>query len=310
MSTLLQEYEEMENLFYLSDLFAENGQELLDIHDNINTLYNCLKRETSLEGIGFIGSLFSSEADTTGVDPTGKKPNTGNRGKTVNTAVLNAGSVMDKMKEFMRRVGRWIIEFFTKSTAYAQNLTANLAKAAANIQNNKNQLNFKLNNVCYDINNVVLDNWLGRLDGDKSRDDLGKIYQELKDTLESKVVKEAREISKQDMINLLQSYTAACNRVIASKNVALNNLKADVNKAKTSSDAKQIKMIQGKATALVNFTNYFVRFVFRNTMKVLALTTKSAFSNKAQANDNTSTNNQPDNTRDTTGQSVDEAINL
>ena len=316
MSTLLQDYEQMEDLFDLSDQFAEYGQELLDTYDTINTLYHCLKKETSNEGISFISSLFGMEADTTtgasGVDPTGKKPNTGSKAKTVNTAVLNAGSVMDKMKEFMRRVGQWILEFFGKSTAYAQKLAANLTQKATEINQNKTNLNFKMNNICYDINDVVLDNWISRIDGNKSREELGQIFQELKDTLESKVVKEAREVPKTEVITLLQSYSAACNRVIGSKDVALNNLRNIIAKAKESKDPKEIKMIQGKVTAIVNFANYFVRFIFRNTMKVLSLTTKNAFSGKQTDNNTSETNSSSaNNTKDnTTGKSVDETIGL
>lgn len=314
--SLLFEYEQMEDLFDLSEQFAEYGQELLDTYDTISTLYHCLEKETNNEGISFISSLFGMEADTTagapGVDPTGKKPNTGSKAKTVNTAVLNAGSVMDKMKEFMRRVGQWIVEFFTKSTAYAQKLVAALTQKATEINNNKTNLNFKLNNLCYDINDVVLDNWIGRLDGDKSREELGQIYQELKDTLESKVTKEPREVPKTEVITLLQSYSAACNRVIGSKDVALNNLRNNIAKAKASQDAKEIKMIQGKATAVVNFANYFVRFIFRNTMKLLSLTTKNAFSGKQTDNNTSETNSSSaNNTKDnTTGKSIDETLNL
>lgn len=319
MSTLLQDYEQMEDLFDLSDQFAEYGQELLDTYDTINTLYHCLKKETSIESITFIGRLFGMEADaattgTTGIDPTSnKKPNVaGTNAKTVNTAVLNAGSVMDKMKEFMRRVGQWILEFFGKSTAYAQKLAANLAQKATEINQNKTNLNFKMNNICYDINDIVLDNWISRIDGNKSREELGQIFQELKDTLESKVVKEAREVPKTEVITLLQSYSAACNRVIGSKDVALNNLRNIIAKAKESKDPKEIKMIQGKATAIVNFANYFVRFIFRNTMKVLSLTTKNAFSGKQTDNNTSETNSSSaNNTKDnTTGKSVDETIGL
>lgn len=316
MSTLLQDYEQMEDLFDLSDQFAEYGQGLLDTYDTINILYHCLKKETSNEGISFISSLFGMEADTatgaSGIDPTGKKPNTGSKAKTVNTAVLNAGSVMDKMKEFMRRVGQWILEFFGKSTAYAQKLAANLAQKATEINQNKTNLNFKMNGICYDINDIVLDNWISRIDGNKSREELGQIFQELKDTLESKVVKEAREVPKTEVITLLQSYSAACNRVIGSKDVALNNLRNIIAKAKESKDPKEIKMIQGKATAIVNFANYFVRFIFRNTMKVLSLTTKNAFSGKQTDNNTSETNSSSaNNTKDnTTGKSVDETIGL
>ena len=310
--SLLLEYEQMEDLFDLSDQFAEYGQELLDTYDTINTLYHCLKKETSNEGISFISSLFGMEADAPGVDPTGKKPNTGSKAKTVNTALLNAGSVMDKMKEFMRRVGQWILEFFGKSTAYAQKLAANLAQKATEINQNKTNLNFKMNGICYDINDIVLDNWISRIDGNKSREELGQIFQELKDTLESKVVKEAREVPKTEVITLLQSYSAACNRVIGSKDVALNNLRNIIAKAKESKDPKEIKMIQGKATAIVNFANYFVRFIFRNTMKVLSLTTKNAFSGKQTDNNTSETNSSSaNNTKDnTTGKSVDETIGL
>ena len=111
---------------------------------------------------------------------------------------------------------------------------------------------------------------------------------------------------------MLQSYTAACNRASTSKTAALNSLKACITKAKQSQDAKVIRALQGEATAIVNFSNYFVRFILRNTMRVLALTTKNAFSGN-QTNDNTSNvnANSANNTKDnTTGKTIDETIGL
>ena len=166
-----------------------------------------------------------------------------------------------------------------------------------------------MNNVAVDIADATLDPWLSKIDGVSDRNQLGTVFQQMKDTLEGKVIKEPKVLQKGEIDSLLQSYSEANNRVIKAKASAMSKLKEMVTKAKGSTDPKEVKAIQANSTALVNFVNYFVRFTFRNTMRVLSLVTKSAFSKNEQGNDNTSQNN-PDNTRDTTGTTVEESIGL
>lgn len=286
MSTLIQEYEECEYLFDLTDRFVAYGNELNDILDNIKVVYNCIKRETSSEGIAFLNSLFSTEADVANTNPTGgatgtvkdrATASTGSKRRALSSAVMNAGNIVDRMKDFMKRIGNWIVDFFGKSVGYATKLVNALTQKLTNIRNNKNSMNFKLSGICFQFEKTDLEWWINAAPS-STKEELARQYDQLKHDMEGQIVKEQSEKTKEEVSSIIQNYVSALNNIAKYKATAWRSERDLLKKAVSEKDVQKIKGHQAAATYIVNAANYLVRFIFRNSLKLMGQIGKNAFS--------------------------------
>lgn len=274
MMTLLQEYEECEDLFALTDQFVAYGESLNAMLDDLKVFYRCLEREVSNEGIMILSSLISLEADmnATGMTEGKVTVSKGNKKAALSNAVMRAQSIMGKLRDFMNMAGNWIKTFFTKAVATGINLSNQLTQRILAIQNKNNSLNYKVRNIYFEINNAAMTPWFGRISGLNSREDLAKMVGEMRNNLESRVVKDTRELTKEDMINLLRGYSEANKRIASEQTTAIRMYKSTIQEAQNEKDQTKIKLYQYRVTAAINCANYIVRFIFRNSMKLLAAT--------------------------------------
>jgi len=277
MMTLLQEYEECEDLFALTDQFVAYGEKLSDMLDNLKVVYHCIEREVSNEGIMLLNSFISLEADMNATAMTEGKvtASKGNKKSALSNAVMKAQSIMGKLREFMRTAGNWFNTFFTKAAATGINISNQLTQRILDIQNKNNNLNYKVRNIYLEVNNATLTPWLGRISGLNSREDLAKMYAEMRNNLESRVVKDTKELSKEDMVNLLRGYSEANKRISSERTTASRFYQSTIQNAQSEKDQAKIKLYQDRMTAAINCANYIVRFIFRNSMKLLASTAQN-----------------------------------
>ena len=305
MQTEVQQYEELQNLFDMTDRFVAYGEELSDICDNIRTICNCVINESSTEGILFINSLVSFEADAT--TTTATKTNSNPDKKSIlSKAALNAKDVTGRIKELLTRVGSWVIDFFRSTQAYAQK-NINALNAAINaLRGSNTNLNFKLKNICMEIGNVSLTPWVGQVNSAGSKEALaGKegVLTKLRQTLQSAIVAEERTVEKNQMITILQSYVEANSRIATSDNKTVQaftaNAQSTVGK---ETDSAKMQLTHDKTICVVNCTNEITRFVLTQTGKLLnivngnmkkndANASAAAAQNEANSNQNTAQTN-------------------
>ena len=275
--SLLNDYEEMENLFSLTDQIVEYGENLVNAFDNIQIVYECMKRESSNEGLLFLDQLISFEANAT--PATGAGTGTAKKSAVLSNAVMNAKSVMGRMKEFMGRAGSWIQNFFGKSVAMSNNFVVKLQQKLTDLQKNNSNLNFKFKNICpaEAINNAKLNAALARVNTANDRDTVLQVFNNVKQQTEGLIKKEEVTMDKNGVANLIAAYIAANQSIASARDSALRDFAANQDKAKNA-PKKWIKNNNGQ-TASINIANYLVRFIFRNTLKILGSTAKNIATN-------------------------------
>ena len=279
MEDILREYESFECLSLEVTKMTSEMSDLLDMYDNLTILQQICKKYSSESAQVFINQKFSLEAEdpTTGGNVSKSDPNKDGK----NTAAAGSGiwkrlgGLKERISGLFKGMQQKCRQFWDKALSYATELTNNLTRKANDIAKAQNNLNYQVNGICEDINNVQLTPVFSQLSGARTKEEIGRVVGDLNSNLAGKLIKQPMTVSKDDFVNRFMIPYAAANKRIASERKTASNMFETVAKqTEQAKDNKEMTLREQQANASMSVSNTVIGYIFKNSVKLLGIAAK------------------------------------